>query len=217
MTDFFTPEEYDDVIEISDVEAYGLCGRLHLEESIIAGPSCGLALGGALRAITDEPGVVAVIVFPDNAYKYLSSFRRHLPDIFPFEPEEAGVPANPFAVHLEAAFAQARSGPDVIDVREAKRLLDAGVTLIDVRNPPEIARMQIPQSVTLSLPELSKGSTDGLPTDLNTPMVMICAAGTRSLYALLLLKARGYRDVRSVDGGMGAWVAAGLPAASGSA
>ncbi len=44
-------------------------------------------------------------------------------------------------------------------------------------------------------------------------MLTICAAGTRSLYALLLLKARGYTDVRSVEGGVGAWVEAGLPTA----
>jgi rhodanese-related sulfurtransferase len=31
------------------------------------------------------------------------------------------------------------------------------------------------------------------------------------LNALLILKAKGYTDVRSVDGGMGAWVQAGLP------
>jgi rhodanese-related sulfurtransferase len=124
------------------------------------------------------------------------------------------VPSNPFAEHLEAAFAQAKSGPDVIDVHEAKRLLDAGVTVIDVRNPPEVARVQIPESLKLSLPDLSQGSSEGLPADLDTPVVTICAAGTRSLYALLLLKARGYRNVKSVDGGMGAWVAAGLPAAS---
>jgi cysteine synthase/rhodanese-related sulfurtransferase len=214
LTDFFTPEAYDAIVEITDEEAYGLCRRLHVEESLIAGPSCGLALAGALRTVPDEPGVVAVVVFPDNAWKYLSSFRRHLPDLFPTEPDAPAVPSNPFAEHLDAAFAAAKNGPDVIDVHEAKRLLDAGVTLIDVRNPPEVARVQIPESVKLPLPSLSQGNTDGLPVDLDTPVVTICAAGTRSLYALLLLKARGYRDVKSVEGGMGAWIEAGLPASS---
>ncbi|CAL8977324.1 Thiosulfate sulfurtransferase GlpE [Propionicimonas sp. T2.31MG-18] len=212
LTEFFTPEAYDSILEITDDEAYGLCRRLHLEESIIAGPSCGLALAGALKAIPDEPGVVAVVVFPDNAFKYLSSFRRHLPDLFPPEADEVAVPANPFAEHLEAAFAFAKKGPDVIDVHQAKLLLDAGVTLIDVRNPPEVARVQIPEAIKLPLPDLSQGSLDGLPADKDAPIVTICAAGTRSLYALLLLKALGYRDVKSVDGGMGAWVEAGLPA-----
>ncbi|MDQ7991101.1 MAG: pyridoxal-phosphate dependent enzyme [Propionicimonas sp.] len=213
LTDFFTPQEYDGVLEVSDDEAYGLCRRLHLEESIIAGPSCGLALAGALRAVPDEPGTVAVVIFPDNAFKYLSSFRRHLPDLFPPEAPEPVVAANPFAEHLEAAFELAKQGPDVIDVHEAKRLLDAGVTVLDVRNPGEVARVQIPESVKLPLPELAQGSTEGLPVDRSEPIVAICAAGTRSLYALLLLKAQGYQDVKSVDGGMGAWVAAGHPAA----
>lgn len=209
LTEFFTPDAYDAILEVTDDDAYGLCRTLHQRESIVAGPSCGLALAGALRAVPDEPGVIAVVVFPDNAYKYLSSFRRHLPDLFP--PEQPAAPANPFASHLEAAFALARQGPDVIDVAEAKRLLDAGVTLVDVRNADEVARVQIPQAVKLPLSELSAGSTTGLPADRSTPVVTICAAGTRSLYALLLLKAQGYADVKSVDGGMGAWVSAGLP------
>ena len=215
LTEFFLPEEYDQVLEVPDDESYGLCRRLHTEESLIAGPSCGLALAGALRAVPDEPGVVAVVIFPDNAWKYLSSFRRHLPDLFPPE-ETTPVPAaNPFAEHLDAAFALAKSGPDVIDVTEAKRLLDAGVPIVDVRNPGEVARVRIDDAIALPLPELSSGSLEGLPTDRTTPIVTICAAGTRSLYALLLLKAQGYTEVKSVDGGMGAWVSAGLPSTSG--
>ena len=211
VTDFFRPDEYDAVIEVSDADAYDHCRTLHQSESIIAGPSSGLALAGALQAIPDEPGVVAVVIFPDNAYKYLTSFRRHLPDLFP--PEEPAKPANPFAQHLENAFALAQDGPDVIEVDEAERLLDQGVTLIDVRNPDEIVRTRIDGSLALPLPDLSSGSTVGLPDDLDAPLVTICAAGTRSLYALLLLKARGYRNVKSVAGGMNAWLSAGLPAA----
>lgn len=212
LTDFFTPDEYDGIIEVSDEDAYGMCRRLHLEESIVAGPSSGLALAGALRAVPDEPGVVAVVMFPDNAFKYLSSFRKHLPDLFPAEPAVEVPPANPFAEHLQAAFDLAKEGPDVIDVAEAKRLLDAGVPIVDVRNPGEVARVRIPESTNLPLPDLSGGSVDGLPVDKEARVVTICAAGTRSLYALLLLKAQGYRDVKSVAGGMGAWVSAGLPA-----
>lgn len=212
LTDFFTPQEYDGLIEITDEAAYNQCRKLHQGESIIAGPSSGLALAGALQTIPDEPGVLAVVIFPDNAYKYLSSFRRHLPDLFPAEAESAlKPPSNPFAQHLEAAFALAQHGPDVIDVAEAQRLLEDGVTVLDVRNPEEVARVQIPAALTLPLPELSAGSTHGLPQDRQTPIVTICAAGTRSLYALLLLKAQGYQNVKSVDGGMSAWVSAGLP------
>ncbi|MFZ2624252.1 MAG: pyridoxal-phosphate dependent enzyme [Propionibacterium sp.] len=211
LADFFRPEEYDDIIEIGDDEAYELCRRLNVEESLIAGPSSGLALAGALQAIPDEPGVVAVVIFPDNSFKYSSSFRRHLPELFPDDETAQSVPANPFASTLEAAFDLAQAGPDVIDVDEAKRLLDSGVPVIDVRNPGEVEQVHIDGSVPLPLPQLAEGETQGLPADRTQEVVTICAAGRRSLYALLLLKAQGYQNVKSVDGGMGAWITAGLP------
>ncbi|SNU00604.1 Cysteine synthase [Ruaniaceae bacterium KH17] len=212
VTDFFRPEEYDAVVEIDDDTAYALCRRLHLEESIIAGPSGALALAGALQTVPDEPGVIAVVTFPDNAYKYISSFQRHLPDLFPPEPAAASQPpANPFGIHLENAFALAKKGPDVVGPAEAARRQAEGSLLVDVRNPDEVARVQAIGSLTLPLPEISEGSLAGLPEDRDAPILTICAAGTRSLYALLLLKAQGYRNVTSVDGGMGAWVEAGLP------
>lgn len=211
VTEFFRPEEYDAVVEVSDGEAYGLARRLHQEESIIAGPSSALALAGALRVVPDEPGVVAVVIFPDNAYKYTSSFQRHLPDVFPKDQRDVTAPENPFTQHLEAAFQIAKNGPDVIGVNEAKELYDAGIPIVDVRNPPEVAVSRIANSINVPLPELSDGSTRDLPAEKDAPVLTLCAAGTRSLYALLLLKAQGYRDVRSIDGGIAAWNAAGLP------
>jgi cysteine synthase/rhodanese-related sulfurtransferase len=212
VTEFFSPDEYDAVLEVSDEDAYGTCRRLFTEESLTPGPSSGLALAGALRAIPDEPGVVAVVIFPDQAFKYTSSFRRHFPDLFPIESEDATpAPVSPYAVHLEHAAALAKGGPDSIGVAEAKRLLDAGATLVDVREPAEVARMSIDAGITLPLGQLSDGSLDGVPADRTTPIVTICASGVRSLYAQLLLKAQGYATVKNVEGGIVAWAEAGLP------
>ena len=214
VTDFFKPEEYDGVIEIGDPEAYWMCLRLNREESIIAGPSGGLALAGAFKSIPDEPGNIAVVIFPDNAFKYVSSFQKHLPELFPKLDEATAVaPSDPFAPHLQAALDIAEKGPDVIDVRVAKQLLEAGVPVVDVRDPDEFAKSRIAAASNVPLPELSKGRTAGLPTDRHAPVITICARGKRSLYGLLLLKAQGYQDVKSVAGGMGAWIEAGLPTA----
>jgi cysteine synthase len=102
-TEFFQPDEYDGVVEVGDDEAYHLALRLNREESIIAGPSSALALAGALRSVPDEPGVVVVVIFPDNAFKYASSFRRHLPDLFPAARERevtTSAAASPFDAYL---------------------------------------------------------------------------------------------------------------------
>src|SRR6185369_12810210 len=70
-------------VEVTDREAYDLCLRLNREESIIAGPSSGMALAGALKLVPDEPGVIAVVIFPDNVFKYASSIARHFPHLAP--------------------------------------------------------------------------------------------------------------------------------------
>lgn len=77
----------------------------------------------------------------------------------------------------------------------------------------EFAKSRIAAASNVPLPELSRGRTDGLPTDRQAPVITICARGKRSLYGLLLLKAQGYQEVKSVAGGMGAWIEAGLPTA----
>ncbi|RME67873.1 MAG: PLP-dependent cysteine synthase family protein, partial [Verrucomicrobia bacterium] len=83
QTKLHFPEEYDGEIEVTDRESYELCLRLNREESIIAGPSSGMALAGALKMIPDEPGVIAVVIFPDNIFKYASSICRHFPELAP--------------------------------------------------------------------------------------------------------------------------------------
>jgi cysteine synthase len=54
QTELYFPDEYNGDCEIDNKEAYALCQRLNREESIIAGPSSGMALAGALRMVTDE-------------------------------------------------------------------------------------------------------------------------------------------------------------------
>lgn len=209
LTDFFKPEEYDGVVEVSDDEAYDLCLRLNREESLIAGPSGGLALAGLLKTVPDAPGNVAVVVFADNIFKYTSSLQRHFPELFPAPAPPAS--ADPFASHLESAFSLAQQGPDVVDVAEAARLIARGVTLLDVRDDAEFAMERIDQAVHAPLDALSSGDFSPVPSDRDKPLLTICARGKKSLYGLLLLKAAGYRDVRNVAGGLSAWIEAGLP------
>ncbi len=213
LTEFFKPEEYDAVLEITDDEAYGLCLRLNREESIIAGPSGALALAGALKSVPDEPGNIAVVVFPDNIFKYISSIQRHLPNLFSAakQAEPTLSKPDPFAPHLQAAFEIASKGTDIIDVRQAKALFDQGFPIVDVRNPDEFAQKRIPETNNVPLPELSQGRTEGLPPDPTRTLLAICASGKRSVYGMLLLKARGYQSVKSIAGGIGAWANAGLP------
>ncbi len=83
QTRFFKPDEYDGLVEVSNRDAFELCLRLNREESITAGPSSALALAGACALVPDEPGNLAVVVFPDSTFKYASSVVKHFAGLVP--------------------------------------------------------------------------------------------------------------------------------------
>jgi cysteine synthase/rhodanese-related sulfurtransferase len=225
LADFFQPKEYDGLVEIDNATAYQLCKRLNQEESIIAGPSSGMALAGAFKLVPDEPGAICVVVFPDNAFKYTTSIRKHLPELFPApEPTTASASApapaaaaGPTPEILSAIQELAKQSPDVIDADAAVSMVRAGAQLIDVRTPKEFEEGHIAEAVNVPVNLLSKAGAPGLPTARDTPLVAICASGKRSLTALLLLKAQGYAKVTSVRGGMNDWEDSGRPLKIGAA
>ena len=214
LTDFFLPHEYDGVLEITDDEAYSLNKRLIQEECVIAGPSCAMALAGALKAVPDEPGNVCVVMFADNAFKYLSSYLRHLPELFP-NMGASSAPADPFAQHLQAAVLFAETSPDVVDVKQAAAMMKDGAVLLDVREEDEFKEVRVDNALLVPLGELSKGPVKTLPRDHDAHILAICARGKRSIYGMLILKAHGYKNVKSVFGGMNAWADEGLPTQKG--
>jgi cysteine synthase/rhodanese-related sulfurtransferase len=210
QTALFVPEEYDGLIEVSNDAAFEMCRRINQEESIIAGPSSGMALAGALRLLPDEPGVLCVVIFPDNVFKYASSIQKHLSRLFPVQP--AATLAEPLGGIVDLA----RRSPDVIEPMEAKAFLDASpsATLVDVRSVDEFVKEHPQGALNAPLPDIAAGRPTVLPEDRGAPILTVCKVGERSLLGMLLLKAAGYQHVRSVRGGLAAWHQAGLPTSS---
>jgi cysteine synthase/rhodanese-related sulfurtransferase len=210
QTALFFPKEYDGLIEVSNEDAFEMCRRINQEESIIAGPSSGMALAGALRLVPDQPGVLCVVIFPDDVFKYASSIRKHLARLFPAQ--AAATLAGPLSGIVDLA----RSSPDVIGPTEAKALLDAtpSATLVDVRTLDEYMKEHPEGALSAPLPDIAAGRPTVLPGDRAAPILTVCKVGERSLVGMLLLKASGYQQVKSVRGGLDAWVTAGLPTVS---
>jgi cysteine synthase/rhodanese-related sulfurtransferase len=211
QTALFFPSEYNELVEVTNAEAFELCRRINQEESLIAGPSSGMALAGALKLVPDESGVVCVVVFPDNAFKYASSMRKHLPGLFAGAKPEGG--ASSHFAHI-ADFA--RASDDVIEPETASALLEdtEQATLLDVRSADEFAAGHAPGAQNVPLADLAGGDATELPEDKEAPVVTMCKVGERSLYAMLILKAMGYQRVKNIRGGLKAWTDAGLPTES---
>jgi rhodanese-related sulfurtransferase len=94
-----------------------------------------------------------------------------------------------------------------LNPEEARRLVDAGALLLDVREDDEWEAGHAPEAVHVAMGEVSE-RLDEIPKDRT--VVCICRVGGRSGAVANALAGAGY-DVRNVDGGMLAWELAGLP------
>ena len=71
----------NEIIEVDFKLAYSRALDLCRSEGLMAGPSSGLLLEGALRSVAEETKGVGVMIFPDNIFKYTSNMTKHIPDL----------------------------------------------------------------------------------------------------------------------------------------
>jgi cysteine synthase/rhodanese-related sulfurtransferase len=215
QTELYRPEEYNEETEVTNREAYDMCLRLNREECIIAGPSSGMALVGALRLVPDEPGTVVVVVFPDNIFKYASSVMRHFPDLKPADDKEERSGPSKEEQFLAEMIENLKNPHDTIRVKNLNETLQGTEKplVIDIRAAEMFAESHIPGAVNIPQDELSLRG-DELPDDRDAPIVTVCNIGKFSKHATLYLKSKGYRDVVSTKGGLNEWVRKGYAVSS---
>jgi rhodanese-related sulfurtransferase len=83
--------------------------------------------------------------------------------------------------------------------------------VVDVREANEVAAGRIEGSAHIPLDSLSLRLSELEP---GKPVLTVCRTGKRSAKAALTLSGEGF-EVQSLDGGMEAWAAAGLPVSTG--
>ncbi|MDO9120178.1 MAG: rhodanese-like domain-containing protein [Anaerolineaceae bacterium] len=107
---------------------------------------------------------------------------------------------------------QTDSLPATITVQQANDQFANGAYLLDVREPIEWNEAHVDGAVLIPLGELS-ARVDEIPTDQD--VLIICRSGNRSAEARNLLRAAGLDRTTSINGGINAWISAGLPVVSG--
>ena len=102
--------------------------------------------------------------------------------------------------------------PSITPRDAAAAVETAGALLVDVRERDEFSAERAPGVALVPISEFVARHEE-LPKD--RPLLMICAAGSRSASATAYLLQRGWTDVKNVTGGMMAWSAQGLPTRGG--
>jgi rhodanese-related sulfurtransferase len=94
---------------------------------------------------------------------------------------------------------------------QVTQLMNRGkTTVIDVRNADEFAGGHLRDAKNIPLADLGNRIGE-LEKSKTRTVVVVCQSGARSEKAVRQLAAAGFAEVWSLDGGVAAWQAAGLP------
>jgi molybdopterin/thiamine biosynthesis adenylyltransferase/rhodanese-related sulfurtransferase len=99
---------------------------------------------------------------------------------------------------------QARSAIDEVDTSQGEALLAEGYTLLDVREPDEYEQGAIPGSIHIPRGQLESNIENRVP-NRDAQIVVMCAGGVRSAFAVQTLEQLGYANTVSMDGGFNKW------------
>ena len=210
QTKLYRPQQYDGTVEVSNQDAFDLCLRINREESIIAGPSSGMALAGAFKMIADEPGNLVVVVFPDNAFKYASSFAKHLPQV---RSENAELSLEERL--MKGMVKQARNEHLTIEPDDALETMEKKKPfVIDVRGFDAYRKAHVPSASSVPIEDIDD-YVALFPEDHDAPIIAVCDRGNLSLFGVLYLSSLGYKNAVSLNGGTLGWIDKGYPTESG--
>jgi rhodanese-related sulfurtransferase len=111
----------------------------------------------------------------------------------------------------------ATAGAVVVPPEEAAATIEAapdGLVILDVRTPEEYAEARIEGATLLDFyrPDFAERLAE---LDRDVPYVLYCRSGNRSDQAFAMMRDLGFTSVQDVDGGIVAWMDAGLPVVSG--
>jgi rhodanese-related sulfurtransferase len=108
------------------------------------------------------------------------------------------------------------SGIKSVDTQEATLLINKQDALIvDIRPREEFQKGHIINAKNITLSQIEKGTLTGIENHKQTPIIVVCASGTRSAGAASKLVKAGFTQVNNLFSGMGGWEAANLPTTKG--
>jgi rhodanese-related sulfurtransferase len=95
-----------------------------------------------------------------------------------------------------------------ISANDAKRLIERGALVVDIREPDEYAREHIPHAISRPVSGLTQGTLD---IDKASQIIFHCKSGGRTRSNAARLASAASCEAFMLEGGLDAWKRAGLP------
>nr|NJM04427.1 rhodanese-like domain-containing protein [Desulfobacula sp.] len=99
---------------------------------------------------------------------------------------------------------------DIDAIQAAGLIKQEPVLILDVRTPEEYREGHIKGSVLIPVQELDREYTK-ISNHLQTPVLVYCRSGNRSVTASKILVSKGFRCLYHMKGGIKDWIRHGLP------
>ncbi len=177
----------------------GYMGTLQVVETVKILLGVGETLANRLLLVDMLAGEVRTLKWTRNPACPVCGDRPTITALIDYE-EFCGLPGR---AHAAAAIPSVTPGaaPEV-DADEARRLLESGAQLIDVREPWEWAISHIPGATLIPMGEVPSRLSE---IDPNRPVVVHCAVGARSAKIVEALLQAGYAKALNLAGGIVEW------------
>lgn len=193
----FGPSYYASIITVDSKVAVYRSLQLIRSAGLLAGPTTGAALAGAVEYLKDiKPSnekIKAVFVACDRAEPYISYYRERKPEIFGGQSMKSW--SEDLQIKLEVE----------VDTTAMQNLAhQKDVLIVDLRSAVSYKLSHIPGSLNIPFRQLDTQLQDGIPFSKDQTIILVCAVGEKSKLVASYLEQKGVR-AHSLRGGLVSW------------
>jgi cysteine synthase B len=199
----FQHDNYNDIITVHEKQSLQAMITLNRGMGLLCGPSAGANFAGSLQYLQQIDATLttrkmAIFIVCDRVEWYLSYIAQRMPELFGQKPK----PHSLF--HFDAdsvSYETAQTYQIAPDDLKSWQQSHPQSLVIDTRAPIAYRLHHIDHAINMPIEMFEKWIDDAMPFPKDTPILLICAVGERTLYHATYLQSRGYQAF-SLKGGM---------------
>lgn len=209
-TELFSQNDFDELHEVTSLDALDALRQLVRNEGVLAGPTTGASFAAALHYLrmhderrADGSRQTLVLIACDRLETYMSYIKKRQPQLFG---DKSKTDIYAPAVHGAEKYSMTATSDTVEWIQQKS------VTIIDLRSVKPFTAFHIDGSLNYPEAYLSEILSEGEPFSPSRQLLIVCPTGERSARLTSILRARGLQAY-NLSGGLLEWRKQQLPLA----